>query len=146
MMDFCPGLDEALLCPREPAADALDRVERERGQGVLIQGVEVRPMVRGTDFHEHPNDYSEKARQFRHEATLHRPVPSHLANASNEPRAETTSFYEAFGASAPFVCSAAYGTKAITRLGPASCESGSLEGSTERFPGPFARGCRLRPR
>ena len=66
-------LDEALLRSREPAANALDRIESERGQGVLVQGVEVRSMVRGTDLHEHPNDYSEKARQFRHGGTLHRP-------------------------------------------------------------------------
>ena len=58
MMNFRPCLDEALLRPREPAANALDRIESERRQGVLIQGVEVRPMVRGTDFHEHPNDSS----------------------------------------------------------------------------------------
>ena len=73
MMNLRPRLDEALLRPRKPAANALDRIEGERGQGVLIQGVEVRPMVRGTDLHEHPNDYSEKARQFRHGGTLHRP-------------------------------------------------------------------------
>ena len=68
MMNFRPRLDEALLPSREPATNALDWIESERGQGVLIQGVEVRSMVRGTDLHEHPNDYSEKARQFGHTA------------------------------------------------------------------------------
>ena len=72
MMDFCPRLDEALLRPREPAADALDRVERERRQGVLVQGVKVRPMMGRANFREHPNDDSEEARQFRHGGTLHR--------------------------------------------------------------------------
>ena len=71
-MKFGPCFDKALLRPREPAAHALDWIESERGQGVLIQGVEVRSMVRGTDLHEHPNDYSEKARQFGHDGTLHR--------------------------------------------------------------------------
>ena len=61
MMNFRPRLDEALLRSREPAANALDRIESERGQGVLIEGVEVRSMVRGTDLREHPNNYSEKA-------------------------------------------------------------------------------------
>ena len=71
-MNFRPRLDEALLRSREPAPDALDRIESKRGQGVLIEGVEVRSVVRGTDFHEHPNDYPEKARQFGHDRTLHR--------------------------------------------------------------------------
>ena len=66
MMNFRPRLDEALLHSREPAANALDRIESERGQCVLIQGVEVRSMVRGTDLHEHPNNYSEETRQLRH--------------------------------------------------------------------------------
>ena len=80
MMNFRPRLDEALLRPREPAASALDRIQRERGQGVLIQCVEVRAVVRGTNLHEHPNDYSEKARQFRHGGTLHRPSGFRQAN------------------------------------------------------------------
>ncbi len=79
-MNFRPCLNEALLRPREPAANALDRIEGERGQGGLIQGVEVRSMVRGTDLHEHPNDYSEKAGQFRHAGTLHRPSGFRRAN------------------------------------------------------------------
>ena len=82
-MNFRPRLDEALLRSREPAANALDRIESERGQGVLIQGVEVRSMVRGTDLHEHPNDYSEKARQFRHGGTLHRLSGFRRANVNN---------------------------------------------------------------
>ena len=92
MMNFGPRLDEALLRAREPAADALDRIESKRGQGVLIQGVEVRSMVRGTDLHEHSNDYSEKARQFGHDGTLHRQSEFHRltgfrrANVSAEPR------------------------------------------------------------
>ena len=65
MMNFRPRLNEALLRPREPAADALDRIESTRGQGVLIQGVEVRSMVRGTDLHEHANDYYYAAPRFR---------------------------------------------------------------------------------
>ena len=77
MMNFRPRLDEALLRSREPATNALDWIESERGQGVLIQGVEVRSMVRGTDLHEQPNDYSEKARQFGHDGTLHRQSEFH---------------------------------------------------------------------
>ena len=46
MMNFRPRLDEALLRSGEPAANALDRIESERAQGVLIQGVEVRSMMR----------------------------------------------------------------------------------------------------
>ena len=79
-MKFRPCFDESLLRPREPAANALDRIEGERRQGVLVQGVEVRSVVRGTDLHEHPNDDSEKARQFRHGATLHRPSGFRRAN------------------------------------------------------------------
>ena len=81
MMDFCPGLDEALLRSWEPAADALDWVERERGQGVLVQGVRVRPMMGRANFREHPNDDSEEARQFRHGGTLHRQSGFRRANA-----------------------------------------------------------------
>ena len=80
-MNFCPGLDQALLRPWEPAADALDRVEREGGHGVLVQGVEVRPMVGRAKFREHPNDDSEEARQFRHGGTLHRQSGFRRANA-----------------------------------------------------------------
>ena len=104
MMKFRPCLDEALLRPREPTANAFDRIESECGQGVLVQGVEVRSMVRGTGLHEHPNDYSEKARQFRHGGTLHRPSGFRRANAPNEPRAPPTSLHETIGASAPFGC------------------------------------------
>ena len=86
LMNFRPRLDEALLRPREPATNALDRIESERGQNVLIQGVEVRSMVRGTDLHEHPNDHSEKARQFRHGDTLHRPSGFRRANVRRQPR------------------------------------------------------------
>ena len=87
MMNFRPRLDEALLRPREPASNALDRIESERGEGVLLQSVEVRAMVRSADLHEHPNDYSEKARQFRHGGTLHRPSGFRRANVANEPGA-----------------------------------------------------------
>jgi hypothetical protein len=38
----------------------------------LIQRMEMRPMVRGADLHEHSNDDSEEPRQFRHGDTLHR--------------------------------------------------------------------------
>ena len=72
MMNLCPGLDKALLCPRKPAANTFDWVQSERGQRVLIQRMEMRPMVRGADLHEHSNDDSEEPRQFRHGDTLHR--------------------------------------------------------------------------
>ena len=83
VMNLRPRLDEALLRSREPAANALDRIESERGQGVLIQGVEVRSMVRGTDLHEHPNDDSEEPRQFRHGDTLHRRFEFRRANVQH---------------------------------------------------------------
>jgi hypothetical protein len=86
-MNFRPCFDEALLRPRKPTTNALDRIESERGQGVLIQGVEVRPMMRSTELHEHPNHNSEKPRQFRHGSTLHRPSGCRRANVQNEPRA-----------------------------------------------------------
>jgi hypothetical protein len=47
MMDLGPSLNKALLCPRKLAANAFDWVQRERGQCVLIQRMEMRPMVRG---------------------------------------------------------------------------------------------------
>ena len=72
MMNLRPCLNEALLRPRESATDALNRIESQRGKSILMQRVEVRPMMRGTDFHEHPNDDSEKPRQLRHGDTLHR--------------------------------------------------------------------------
>src|SRR3990167_4851625 len=72
MMDLGPSLNKALLCPRKPAANAFDWVQRERGQCVLIQRMEMRPMVRGADLHEHSNDDSEEPRQFWHGDTLHR--------------------------------------------------------------------------
>ena len=108
MMNFRPRLDEALLRSRESAANALDRIESECGQRVLIQGVEVRSMVRRTDFHEHPNDYSEKARQFRHGGTLHRPSGFRRANARVEPRRASVSS----APSAPARCYAAISTVA----------------------------------
>ena len=61
-MDFCPGLDQPLLRPGKFAADALDRVQREYRLRILIRGVEVRPMVRRADFHEHPDDDAEEPR------------------------------------------------------------------------------------
>jgi len=72
MMDFGPGLDKSLLCPRKSAADAFDRIQSEGRQCVLIQRMEMRSMVGRADFHEHPNDDSEESRQFRHRDTLHR--------------------------------------------------------------------------
>jgi hypothetical protein len=72
MMDFGSGLDKALLSPRKLAADAFDRIQRERGKRVLIQRVKMRPVVGSADFHEHPNDDSEEPRQLRHGPTLHR--------------------------------------------------------------------------
>lgn len=50
MMDLGPSLNKALLCPRKPAANASDGIQRERGQCVLIQRMEMRPMVRGADL------------------------------------------------------------------------------------------------
>ena len=86
MVDFRPSLDEALLRPRKAAANALDRIQSERGQGVLIERVKMRPMVRRTDLHEHSNDDSEEPRQFRHGDTLHRPSRLRRANANVQPQ------------------------------------------------------------
>jgi hypothetical protein len=72
MMDLGPGLDKALLCPRQSTANTFDWVQSERGQCVLVQRMVVRPMVRGADLHEHSNDDSEEPRQLRHRDTLHR--------------------------------------------------------------------------
>ncbi len=65
-MDLGPGLDESLLGPRQIAANAFDRVKSEHGLGALIRSMKVRSVVRGADFHEHPNDYSEEPRNLRH--------------------------------------------------------------------------------
>jgi len=87
MMDFGPSLDKALLRPRKPAANTFDRIQSERGQCVLIQRMEMRPMVRGADLHEHPNDDSEEPRQFRHGDTLHRRFEFRRANDCGSPAA-----------------------------------------------------------
>ena len=65
-MDFGPGLDEALLCARQIAANALNGIEREDAFGILIRRMKVGPVVRGADFHEHSNNDSEESRDLRH--------------------------------------------------------------------------------
>ena len=65
-MNLRPRLDQALLRPGQLATDALNRIERERGRGVLVRGMEVRPVMRRAEFREHSNDDSEEARQLWH--------------------------------------------------------------------------------
>jgi len=65
-VDFCPGLNESLLGSRKSAADALDGIKSEYGRYVLIRGVEMRPMVRSADFHEHSNHNSKESGNLRH--------------------------------------------------------------------------------
>ena len=72
-MDFGPRLNQALLCPRKVAPDALDGIESKHSLGLLIRRMEVGPMVGRTNLHEHSNDDAEEARQFGHVVTLHRP-------------------------------------------------------------------------
>ncbi len=57
---------EALLRPRKRAANALDRIQCERRDRVLVGGMEMRPVVRCTDLREHANDDSEESGDFRH--------------------------------------------------------------------------------
>jgi hypothetical protein len=45
-MNFRPRLDQAPLRPGQLASDALNRIERERCRGVLVRGMEVRPVMR----------------------------------------------------------------------------------------------------
>lgn len=47
-------------------------------------------MVRRANFHEHPDDDSEEARQLWHTVLYIVVRSSCLANATNEPRAEAT--------------------------------------------------------
>jgi hypothetical protein len=65
-MDLRPSFHQPPLRPRQVAPQTLDRLDREHGFLVLIDRVEVRPMVWGADLHEHPDDDSEETRQFRH--------------------------------------------------------------------------------
>lgn len=71
-MDFGPGLDESLLGARQIAANALDRIESEHALGILIRRMEVRPVVRSADFHEHSNDDSEESRDLWHRLIVDR--------------------------------------------------------------------------
>ena len=72
-MNLGPRLNQALLGLRQTTRDALDRVDREHRFRILIHRVEVRPMVRRPNLHEHANDDPEKPRQLWHVVTLHRP-------------------------------------------------------------------------
>jgi hypothetical protein len=49
-----------------------NRIQGKRPDCVLVRSMEMRPVVRGTNFREHANDDSEESRQFRHRRTLHR--------------------------------------------------------------------------
>jgi hypothetical protein len=75
-----------LLSPRQAATDALDRIKGKHCFGILIRGMKVGSMMGRINFHKHPDDDSEKARQLRHATTLHRRRPISLANAGDEPR------------------------------------------------------------
>lgn len=70
MVNLRPGLDQPLLGPGQLASDALNRIERERGRGALVRGMEVRAMVRRAELREHSDDDSEEARQLRHDAIV----------------------------------------------------------------------------
>jgi len=71
-MDLCPRFDETLLRPWQITADALNGIEGEHRIEFLVDGVEVRPVMRCADFWKHPDDDSKEPRNFRHERTLHR--------------------------------------------------------------------------
>ena len=62
MMDFGSGLDQALLRTRERAANGFNRIQGKRRDCILVRGMEMRSVVRCTDFREHANDDSEKSR------------------------------------------------------------------------------------
>jgi hypothetical protein len=89
-MDFGPGLDESLLSARQIAANTLDRIEREHALGTLVRRMKVRPVVRGADFHEHPNDDSEESRDLRHRVIRDLLVSRSRANACGSPAAAAT--------------------------------------------------------
>ncbi len=59
MMDLCPRLDQALLRSRKSAANTLNRAEGEHRRKVLIDRVEVRPMMWRADLGKHA-DYDSK--------------------------------------------------------------------------------------
>jgi hypothetical protein len=81
LVDTARSLDKSLLGSWERAADALDGIQCEYRLGILVRSMEVWPMVRRADFHEHPDDDSEEPRQLWHVVTLHRP---HLARLPND--------------------------------------------------------------
>ena len=90
-MNFCPGLDQSLLCPGEAPADALDRIYREHACRLLIVGMKMGTVMRHSRFDEHSNHDSEEARDFRHLFTNECLVSIGIcrANAPNEPRAKS---------------------------------------------------------
>lgn len=45
VVDFGPGLDQALLSSRKRATDAFDRIEGEHGLELLVDRMEVRTMM-----------------------------------------------------------------------------------------------------
>jgi hypothetical protein len=66
VMNFSPRFDESLLGSVEIASDTLDRVKSERGSCVLISGMEMRPVARYADFHQHSNHDSEESGNLGH--------------------------------------------------------------------------------
>ena len=72
-MNLRPCLDEAPLGRRHASAQTLQGVDREDGGVVLVVRMKMWAVMGATDLDEHPNDDSEKPRQFRHDDTLHRP-------------------------------------------------------------------------
>jgi hypothetical protein len=50
VMDLGPRFDKTLLRTRQRAADALDRIERENRFTFLVDGMEVRSMMRCADL------------------------------------------------------------------------------------------------
>jgi hypothetical protein len=65
-VQLCPSLDEALLGLRQGAGNALNRVDGERRFRVLVDRVEVWPMVGRARFRKHANDDAEKATELGH--------------------------------------------------------------------------------
>src|SRR5688572_3030319 len=69
-VDLCPCLDQTLLRLRQAAAQTLDGVEGKDRCVLLVEGMKVRAAVLNASFHEHADDDSEEARDFRHSTTL----------------------------------------------------------------------------
>jgi hypothetical protein len=61
-----PSLNEALLGLGQGSGDALNRVDRERRFRILVDRVEMWPMVRRARLRKHANDDAEKATELGH--------------------------------------------------------------------------------